>query len=107
AALVLSQGFGSAGLPITAFALAGVAWLVTDDRRRYGMFVNGYRKGRTLPLTLLLVAVMLGAMGIQIYARAQGLPLWVKLAIAGGAFVVAMVASIGWTRVYERELKGE
>ena len=107
AGLTLAQGFGAHGLPLTVFAMAGIAWIVTDDRRRYGMFVNGYRKGRTLQLTLGLVVLVLGAMGVEIYARTQGLPLWVKLATAGAVFFAATGASIWWTRIYQRELRGE
>ena len=29
--------------------------IIADDRRRYGVFVSGYRKGRTLGVTLLMV----------------------------------------------------
>ena len=36
--LVLGVGFGPAiQLPSVVIAMAGVAWLVTDDRRRYGV----------------------------------------------------------------------
>jgi hypothetical protein len=105
AALVLGQGFGQPwSLLLMVFPMAAVAWLVTDDRKRYGVFVNGYRKGRTLPLTLTLVALMLGAMGAEIYARSYGLGLLVKFGIAGFAFVVALAMSLWWTRVYDREL---
>ena len=105
AALVLGQGFGQPwSLLLMVFPMAAVAWLVTDDRKRYGVFVNGYRKGRTLPLTLTLVVLMLGAMGGEIYARSYGLGLLVKFGIAGFAFVVALAMSLWWTRIYDREL---
>ncbi|MBU0825744.1 MAG: hypothetical protein KKA44_05410 [Alphaproteobacteria bacterium] len=106
AAVVLSQGFGPPlQILLFVFAMAAVAWLVVDDRRRYGVFVSGYRKGRTLPLTLALVALLLGTMGAEIYARVNDLSLAVKLGIAGGAFVVALAASLLWTRIYDRELQ--
>ena len=105
ATLVLGQGFGQPWqILMLIFPMAAVAWLVTDDRKRYGVFVNGYRRGRTLPLTLVLVALMIGAMAGEIYARANGLGLGVKLGIAGFAFVVALAMSLWWTRVYDREL---
>lgn len=105
ATLVLGQGFGFPWqLPMLIVPLLAIAWLVADDRKRYGLFVNGYRKGRTLPLTLVLVALMLGAMGGEIYARANDLGIGVKLGIAGFAFVVALTMSLWWTRVFDREL---
>lgn len=105
AALVLGQGLGlPAQLPLLVAPLAAIAWLVADDRKRYGVFVNGYRKGRTLPVTLMLVALMLGAMGGELYARFNDFGLGVKLGIAAFAFVVALAMSLWWTRIYDREL---
>lgn len=105
ATLVLGQGFDQPWqLLMLVFPMAAVAWLVADDRKRYGVFVNGYRKGRTLPVTLALVALMLGAMGGEIYARFNDVGLGVKLGIAGFAFVVALLMSLWWTRIYDREL---
>jgi hypothetical protein len=107
AALVLGQGFGQPWqLLLMLFPMAAVAWLVTDDRKRYGVFVNGYRKGRTLPVTILLLGLMLGAMGGEIYARSTDLGLLVKFGIAAFAFVVALAMSLWWTRIYDRELLG-
>ena len=103
--LVLSQGFEMPwGTVMFVFSMAGIAAITMDDRRRYGTFVNGYRKGRTLPLTLFLVAVLLGAMGAAYYARVNGLSLAVKLGIAAGAFALAFAVSLIWTRIYRREL---
>ncbi|PQM28676.1 hypothetical protein CVO77_09585 [Sphingopyxis lindanitolerans] len=103
--LVLGVGFGLAiQLPSVVLAMAGVAWLVTDDRRRYGVFVNGYRKGATLPVTLALVAVMVATMAAEIHARISGLSIVPKLGIGGIAFVAALGASIAWSRSYRREL---
>ena len=52
-----------------------------------------------------MVVLLLGAMGAEIYARVNDLSLAVKLGIAGGAFVVALAASLLWTRIYDRELQ--
>ena len=105
ALIVLSQGFGSAlkaALFVTAMAM--LVWMLRDDRRRYGVFVNGYRKGRTLPMTIALVGFVLLAMGAEIYAYANDWAVAAKLAIAGAVFVVATMASVWWTRIYQREL---
>ena len=105
-AIVLSQGFGPPlQILLFVFAMAAVAWIVADDRRRYGVFVSGYRKGRTLGVTLVMVVLLLAAMGAEIHARINDLSLAVKLGIAGGAFVVALAASLLWTRIYDRELQ--
>jgi hypothetical protein len=107
AVMVLGQGFALPwSVVMLVLAMAGGAALVTDDRRRYGVFVNGYRRGRTLPLTLLLLVMMLGAMAGEIYARTNGLSLVTKLGIAGIAFSIATAMSVWWTRIYQRELLG-
>ncbi len=80
ALLVLGQGFDIAIMaPLFAVAMLAVVLLVADDRRRYGLFINGYRKGRTLPVTLALLGAAI-------------------------AFGVAVAASIAWSRIYRREL---
>lgn len=105
-AIVLSQAFGPPlQIILFVFAMAAVAWIVTDDRRRYGVFVSGYRRGRTLSVTLLMVLLLLGTMGAEIHARLNDQSLAVKLGIAGSAFVIALVASLLWTRIYDRELQ--
>ncbi len=105
ALLVLGQGFDIAIMaPLFAVAMLAVVLLVADDRRRYGLFINGYRKGRTLPVTLALLGAMLAAMFGEIHARETGLALGTKLGIAAIAFGVAVAASIAWSRIYRREL---
>ncbi len=95
ALLVLGQGFDIAIMaPLFAVAMLAVVLLVADDRRRYGLFINGYRKGRTLPVTLALLGAMLAAMFGEIHAREAGLALGTKLGIAAIAFGVAVAASI-------------
>ena len=91
ALLVLGQGFDIAIMaPLFAVAMLAGVLLVADDRRRYGLFINGYRKGRTLPVTLALLGAMLAAMFGEIHAREAGLALGTKLGIAAIAFGVAL-----------------
>jgi hypothetical protein len=105
AMLVGGIGFGPAiQMPLLALAMVGVALLVADDRRRYGLFVNGYRRGRTLPLTLALLGAMVATGAGEIHAREAGLSLGTKFGLAGIAFAVAVIASVAWSRVYRREL---
>lgn len=108
AVAVLGTGFDL--LPQIALivaALVATAWLVADDRRRYGMFINGYRRGRTLPVTLALLAATLGAMAFEYGAHFAGLSLAIKLGIAGVAFLLALESSYAWHRAYRRELLDE
>lgn len=105
ASLVLAQGFPlKTMLPIFTISMAAVVLLMKDDRKRYGMFINGYRKGRTLPLTLALVGTMLVCMFAEIHARVTGLSLATRFGIAAIAFIVAAFASVSWHRIFRREL---
>lgn len=105
ATLVFSQGVA---MPLQSVlfvaAMLAVVLLVLDDRRRYGMFVNGYRKGKTLPVSLALLGAMLATMVGEIHARTAGLSLATKLGLAAIAFVVAVAASVAWNRIYRAEL---
>jgi MFS-type transporter involved in bile tolerance (Atg22 family) len=57
-----------------------------------------------LPITIALLAAMLGAVAFEYNARSTGLSLTVKLGIAAIAFLVALEASYAWNRAYRREL---
>ena len=92
-------------------ALAGlclaVPLMIRWDRRRSGMFVNGYRAGATRRVTLALLATILPLYAINywlVLVRHQTtLPILLALA-AGG---LAYAGSLWWCRVFEREMLGE
>ena len=88
---------------LLAAAMAGIAWLVHWDRKQTGMFVNGYRRGPTLPLTIaLLVSVLgLGALAARLGNEGES-----ALALLPGvaAFLIAFGASLWWERIFMREM---
>ncbi|MGX7894552.1 hypothetical protein [Tsuneonella sp. HG222] len=86
-------------------SMAGVIWLKKWDERRYGVFVNGYRRGKTLPLTVALTAALLALIVIQVRLRAAGAPLPTAFAIGCAAFLVATSASVLWSRIFRREME--
>lgn len=78
-----------------------IAW----DKRRTGMFINGYRAGKTIYLTLSLLAFALVTLGLTVWLKeARGL-FWAPLAGGAVVAVVAYYASALWTRIYLRELR--
>jgi hypothetical protein len=84
--------------------LLGVALIVRWDRRRTGMFINGYRAGRTRPLTfLLLAAVLVLYMAGFWLVRDRGI-WWGPLATGTVAAGVGYYASVVWKRVFRREM---
>lgn len=97
ASIFLSSG-------IILFAL----WLKNDDKKRHGMFVNGWSRGPTLWVSGALLAGALAAVfyvdrGIAGPQREQPV-FWVMLAatVAGGTAL-----SYLWQHVYRRHLQGK
>jgi hypothetical protein len=68
------------------------------------MFINGYRRGATLPVSGTLLVAMMALLVLQIRLREQGVEAWVPVAVAGLAFVVAVAGSVWWARVFRREM---
>jgi hypothetical protein len=86
--------------------LAVGAALYFSDRRRSGTFVNGYRRGRTMPLTFALLGVMLALLFGQVHAREAGLSTLTHFGLALLAFLMATWFSVIWQRIYLAELRG-
>jgi hypothetical protein len=90
-------------LGILALALAAIAAIVQSDRRRMGMFVNGYRRGKTLFVSLALLAAILGLYLLAIRAAESGHTA-TPLLLGGAAFIVSVAGSIVWQRIFVHEL---
>ena len=87
-----------------AVALASIVLIVQWDKRRLGVFINGYRRGKTrLVVTPLLVIAMALYLASSYFAEFHGRP-YVSLALAAVAFAVAYIGSTIWQRVFVREL---
>jgi cobalamin synthase len=103
--LILGLGFPLAvQTACTVVAMGGVALIATYDRKRYGMFVNGYRRGATRRVIAVLLVAMMALIVVQIRLREQGVETWVPIAVAALAFAVATACSVWWARVFRREL---
>jgi hypothetical protein len=88
--------------------MAALLWLARGDKLRTGVFVNGWRKGRTLPISILLLLVLLGLMALARRGHGLPFPAPVTLLAGGLALVLGTLSSIWWQRVYIAELtRGE
>ena len=65
---------------ILAGMLVGLALIVRSDRRRLGVFINGYRRGRTRLVVMPMLLAVLGLYGISTLAMADWHLPWVSLA---------------------------
>ena len=90
-------------LAVPALAFLAVLGIVQSDRRRTGMFVNGYRRGKTLFLTLGILVANLGLYLLSISAGLRGETGTVIL-LSVAAFLISVVGSVIWQRIFVREL---
>lgn len=110
-ALILGGLVASGSLPTPWSLVAeGVLFLAIGavalwDRKRTGMFVNGYRRGRTLPLTLTLLATTMLLLCLGIWLREERGMQLAPAACGVATAIIAFLASVQWQRVWVRELK--
>src|ERR1700722_5542 len=104
--LVAAQGAPEPiNLGLDALLVIGVALVIMWDRRRTGMFINGYRAGPTRPVTFGLLAFTLATMGLCDWLMFSRGVAWAPF--AGGVLVaiVAYFASSIWQGIYLRDLR--
>lgn len=91
-------------LVATGVGLVVTYFLARHDRKTSGMFVNGFRAGRTFWVASILLIAMLALMFVQVRVRfSVGPGLWTAV-VAGVAFAVGTAASIAWWRAYVADL---
>lgn len=99
---------GGASIFVSAGVMVFALWLRNDDKKRHGMFVNGWSRGPTLWVSSALLVGAVAAVffvdrGIAQPQREQPL-FWMLVAavLAGGT-----VGSYLWQAVYQRSLRGK
>lgn len=105
AAMVASQSLPS---PLNAAALApslaAIAALVVYQRKRYGFFVNGYRKGRTRWVALSLLGIVEVLLFASIWLKVERGLVWAPLAAGVLVFPIALFGSYRWQAAYKADL---
>lgn len=84
--------------------LLAIALIVQWDRRRIGMFVNGYRRGRTRYVIAGLLLLVLPLYLASAYFAFEAKLVWPSVALAAVVAVIAYAGSTIWQRVFRREL---
>ncbi len=92
---------GRFGLYALIFVAIGL--IVQSDRRRLGMFINGYRRGKTRLVVFPLLAVELG-LYFWSFARIAAGDRQTPVVLALGMVVIGYAGSMLWQRVFAREL---
>jgi len=84
--------------------LLAIVLVVRWDRRRTGMFINGYRTGRTRPVTFAMLAVFLVLYSASTWlSRSLGIH-WAPLPLGALAGAAGYYASVLWQRTFSREM---
>ncbi|MEN3972466.1 hypothetical protein WJS89_07270 [Sphingomicrobium sp. XHP0235] len=99
------------GLPVAAMAativvaIAATSWIVHDDRRRYGMFVDGWSSSAARPATWASVALFVGALAI-LFAAGDGPNHWSPIVpiVTAVVFVGSTLLSIWWQKLYHADM---
>lgn len=95
------------GMPVLAFAMAGVVIVAQSDRKRTGLFINGWRRGPTLPISIALFVGLIGLMLWEVALRRAHAPAWQAVAVGAAAFALTTGASLAWQRAYVASLRRE
>lgn len=87
------------------FILIAMVLIVRSDRKRMGVFINGYRRGATLPLTFIFLFSAIALVFAAMELRIEGYGLASKLGLSALAFALAVGFSVYWQEIYRLELK--
>ncbi|NCP20136.1 MAG: hypothetical protein GW855_13370 [Erythrobacter sp.] len=94
-----------AQLPILGIVLLSIFLVVRDDKKRHGMFVSGYQKGRTgwvLALQFAFFIAALVATEFWIEAPSSSPLFWT---IAAAMLIGSTMLSLLWEKIYQADLR--
>jgi hypothetical protein len=89
---------------VLALIFAGIFLIVQWDKRRLGVFINGYRRGKTRMIAFPMVVLILGLYFASYYFSISHKEPSISIVIAAGAFLIAYLGSMLWQRVFVSEL---
>ena len=87
-----------------ALIFISIFLIVRWDKRRLGVFINGYRRGKTRMVTFPMLVLILGLyLGSYYVSLSQKQPV-IILALAAVAFLIGYLGSTLWQSVFVSEL---
>ncbi|WP_338465947.1 hypothetical protein RXV95_10230 [Novosphingobium sp. ZN18A2] len=87
------------------FILAAIFLVKKSDERRLGVFVNGYRPGKTRKVSLSFVAVIVVLVVAAMNMRTSHFSNLSKAGLTAISFAIAYAYSVVWQRVFLNELR--
>lgn len=98
-AVALPYRFG-----VLAVVLAVIPLIVRSDRKRTGMFINGYRRGKTRWVTFAMLAAIIGLYALSAHAAISNGDRVTPAILGVVTAIIATLGSVQWQRVFLREL---
>lgn len=89
---------------VLACALCGLGLIFRADRKRLGVFINGYRRGKTRIVATGLLIVELGLYWLSVSRGISHGDRLTPLLLAIVGVAVGAAGSVIWQRVFKREL---
>lgn len=92
-------------IPVIGLVLLLVVLVVRDDKKRHGMFVSGYQKGRTGWVLAAQAALLLAALVVTLIWLDEPLESLLFWVMAATLLVASTVLSVIWEKVYRTDLE--
>jgi hypothetical protein len=89
---------------ILVVLLALIPIIIHSDRKRMGMFINGYRRGRTRIVAVGIVIVELALYGAAVVRGLDHHDSLTPLLLGLTGTVIGVIGSLLWQRVFVREM---
>lgn len=109
-AAVIATLVGTPALPLPmrfvalALIFTSIYLIVQWDKRRLGVFINGYRRGKTRMVTFPMLVLILGLYFASYYFSISHKEPGISLALAALAFIIGYLGSTLWQRIFLSEL---
>ena len=107
---MLALMVGGAGLPqpwstlTLVLSIVALVFMVQWWRKRTGWWVSGYAPPRARWVAWVMVAVMMGLMGLSFWTRLFDGPFWAPIVAGALAGVTGIIGGRLWMRAYRRDL---
>lgn len=88
----------------TVMLAVAIVLVIGWDRRRTGMFINGYRAGRTRVVTATLLVCIMPLYALSAWLAIHRGAHWQPLVLGAVAAGIAYADSVWWCRVFRREM---
>lgn len=84
--------------------LVAMPLIIQADRKRMGMFINGYRRGKTRFVTAGILMLWLPLYAISVHSALSLHDRAMPLILGAVAFVIGTIGSVLWQHVFVREM---